>query len=62
VDGVPFESFGGVDGAEDEVVVFELGWPGEVGARGGRVEREVCKERVEAGCVGGGCYELGEIG
>ena len=48
VDGVPFETFGGVDGAEDEVVVVELGRAGEVGARLRRVERELGRELLEA--------------
>jgi hypothetical protein len=48
VDGLPLEAFGGVDGAEDEVVLVELRLAGEVGARLWRVERELGGELLEA--------------
>src|SRR5579859_4712622 len=44
VDYIPLESLRGVDRAEDEKVVVELGCARVVGGRGGWVERDVREE------------------
>ena len=50
-----------MNGAEDHVVVVELGRAGVVGAGGGRVEREVGEERAEARGMGGDRGQLLEV-
>ena len=51
MDDVPFEALGGVDRAEHEVVVVEVRWAGEVGARLRRVEDEVGDELPQLAAV-----------
>src|SRR4029453_15405917 len=57
VNDVPLESLRGVDRAQDEVVVVQLRWAGEVGARLGRVEGELGGELLETGGLGRGVDE-----
>jgi hypothetical protein len=61
MDGVPFEAFGGVDGAEGEVVVVEVGGVRVVGARAGRVEDKLREEPAQVRRLGCGGDEPVEV-
>ena len=58
---LPFEALGGVQRAQDEVVVVEVRWAGEVAARAGRVEDKVSGELLKAGSGGGTGRELFQV-
>src|SRR5260370_2291605 len=61
VDDVPLATFGGVDGAQDQVVLVQQGRAGQVARRGGWIEGEVAQKSAARGVCAGDVLELLDV-